>query len=53
MILAGKAICLLLFIFYSVPVIIGGAIRGSRVSDAQSVLWGIGAAGFITLQWLL
>ena len=52
MILAGKIVFLMLFTFYSVPVLIGG-VRGNRVTDAQSLLWGTGLVGFVALQWLV
>lgn len=51
MMLAGKIGFLLLFAFYSVPVLIGGC-RGNTVHNAQTFLWAIGLVGFVTIQWL-
>jgi DNA-binding transcriptional regulator LsrR (DeoR family) len=52
-ILAGKVLTLGLAVLYSVPVVIGGAIQKSKVSDIQATLCGAGVTGFVTLQWLL
>jgi hypothetical protein len=50
--LIGKVIFLLLAVCYSVPVVFGFA-RGATIGAAQTMLWGIGIVGFITLQWLV
>lgn len=52
MILAGKIAFLMLFVCYSVPVVLAGA-RGQKVYGLQTFLWGSGLVGFVTLQWLL
>ena len=52
-ILALKIVSLGLAVAYSVPVFVGGAAQGGRVSFGQTLLWTIGVVGFVTLQWLV
>lgn len=52
MLIFGKMICLILMFTYGLTYI-GRLVRGQSISVYQLLFTAVGAAGFVTLQWLI